>query len=285
MAFFEFMRRRISGTQGLRSSLSDPSRNSVEQALVETVTKKDGHELLLIAYRTKEGGPKLEVAPANRKWMNETSPGFANRCLPLRIANQAGWFLLNHESIEVVWNGQASVNDLTFLSGSLDGQFARSHFGHGILTWQIPYLFRTPTGYNLYVRGPTNWCKDGACPLDAVVETDWPTSTFTMNWKITRVGVPVRFEKDEPICMIFPIARGEIEKFQPEVRRISEDPELERKYKEWKLSRELFNRGSEDSTGSQQTWQKHYYLGTTLDGKEFAEHQVKLKVRTFKTFD
>src|SRR3712207_8402233 len=34
---------------------------------------------------------------------------------------------------------------------------ARSHFGSGILTWNLPFLFRTPPGYNLHVRGPANW--------------------------------------------------------------------------------------------------------------------------------
>jgi hypothetical protein len=39
---------------------------------------------------------------------------------------------------------------------------AISHFGSGILTWNVPYLFRTPPGYNLLVRGPANWPKDAA---------------------------------------------------------------------------------------------------------------------------
>ena len=246
--------------------------------------KSTQEDLHLVAYRVKEYSLKVEVASANRGWMDRTSSGFANRCLPLRIANQAGWFILNPEEIEVVWDGREGVNSLTFTRGTMDERFFSSHFGHGILTWKIPYLFRTPQGYNLYVRGPANWCKDGAAPLDGIVETDWAVSTFTMNWKITRPGVPIRFEKGEPICMIFPSPRGEVERFAPEVRNISDDPELEGRFKEWKQSREEFNQRMRVS-GSTRDWQKHYYLGKTLKDELFPAHQVKLRVRKFRNLE
>ena len=38
--------------------------------------------------------PRIIPAPANRVWMDDGTQGWANRCLPLRIANQAGWFVL-----------------------------------------------------------------------------------------------------------------------------------------------------------------------------------------------
>jgi hypothetical protein len=284
MLFRKLLRRRTpdQGNRFLEPSDMPCERNDLLKT--EANTENRLRELLLLAYRVKDGGPTLDVAPANRKWMNDTSSGFANRCLPLRIANQAGWFLLNHQRVEVIWDGRTSVHGLTITHGTLDGLHLASHFGHGILTWKIPYLFRTPPEYNLYVRGPANWCKDGACPLDAIVETDWTVSTFTMNWKITRVGVPIRFEKDEPICMIFPISRGEVERFQPEIRRLSDDKELEVEFKEWKASREAFNRQIQEPT-SVRTWQKHYFVGKTITGNVFDRHQVKLKVRKFKVPD
>lgn len=245
---------------------------------------RQGPDLQLIAFRTKDGGPKIEVATAARRWMNETTIGFANRCLPLRIANQAGWFIVSHEQVEVVWDGGVGVNSLMLTRGTMDDCFLASHFGHGILTWKIPYLFRTPPGYNLYVRGPANWCKDGATALDGIVETDWAVSTFTMNWKITRRGVPIRFEKGEPICMVFPIARGEIERFAPEIRRISNDPDLEVQFNEWKQSRDDFIRRIRSSI-SMRDWQRHYYLGKTVQGKVFQSHQVNLKIRKFRNVE
>jgi Family of unknown function (DUF6065) len=45
----------------------------------------------LIAYRTGNN-PKMSLAAAsaNRDWMDETDKRFANRCLPMLMANQ-GW--------------------------------------------------------------------------------------------------------------------------------------------------------------------------------------------------
>ena len=57
------------------------------------------------------------------------------------------------------------------------------------------------------------------------METDWLESTFTMNWKLTRANLPVIFEAGEPICMLVPHRRGELEAFEPEIREIREEPE------------------------------------------------------------
>ncbi len=146
-------------------------------------------------------------AAAKRRWMDETDASFANRCLPLLIANQWGWFILNDRKIELFWNGGPGIPDIHihYRSKSRREQVdpeklsAVSHFGHGILTFRIPYLLQTPPGWNLYVRGPANWCKDGACPLDGVAETDWSPAAFTVNWKITRKDTWIAFEGGEPI--------------------------------------------------------------------------------------
>jgi hypothetical protein len=123
--------------------------------------------------------------------MQATNERFANRCLPLLIANQAGWFLLNSHPIRVTWDGGNELSNLQveYLKG-FPPYPAVSHFGHGIVTWTIPYLFRTPPGYNLLVRGPSNWPKDGAHALEGIVETDWSVATFTMNWMLTRPNQP-----------------------------------------------------------------------------------------------
>lgn len=50
----------------------------------------EGRAPFLRAYRTSPSGMRLIPAPASRAWMNETTDSFANRCLPLKVANQAG---------------------------------------------------------------------------------------------------------------------------------------------------------------------------------------------------
>src|SRR5215210_2886065 len=123
--------------------------------------------LTLVAYRINRWPEmRLVTAPSSRDWMDATPNRFANRCLPLRIANQAGWFVLNSHALRVTWNGGNDLSDLEIESLNGEERYpASSHFGSGILTFNLPFLFRTPKGYNLHVRGPVNWPKDGAYPL------------------------------------------------------------------------------------------------------------------------
>jgi hypothetical protein len=184
----------------------------------------------------------------------------------------------------VTWNGGNDTSDIEI--ESLNGEevnFASSHFGSGILTWNLPFLFRTPPGYNLQARGPANWPKDGASPLEGIVETDWLESTFTMNWKLTRANLPVIFEAGEPICMIVPQRRGELEAFEPEILEIEQEPSLARAYERWGESREKFNRDLEvpDSEAVKRGWQKDYVRGMTVGGVRAKEHQTKLKLKDF----
>jgi hypothetical protein len=231
---------------------------------------------------------RLIPAPSNRHWMHATADHFAERCLPLVIANQAGWLILNSHSLRVTWSGG---NDLASIKidylRNLPPYPAVSHFGHGILTWHVPYVFKTSPGYNLLVRGPSNWPKDGVCPLEGIVETDWSVATFTMNWKLTRPNQSVTFEVDEPICMLVPQRRGELESFHPHVEAIDGEPELRRRYQMWSASRARFLRElrsplqSASSATARQVWQKHYFQGKSPSGDDTSEHQTKLKLREF----
>lgn len=238
---------------------------------------------VIVAYRTKGVPLKIVPATADRPWMGAFETAFANRCLPMRIANQAGWFLLNPAPVEIFWNGGRKQHDLkvrTLTNSKVCA--ALSHFGHGIVTWWLPYLFRTPPGFNMHVRGPVNFCKDGIIPLEGVVETDWSVASFPMSWKVTRVGAPIRFEEGEPICMISPLSRGDIEAFRPEIRDLECNPELERNFWLWSDSRKVFNEGLVHAP--RQKWQKHYFLGThpAEDAERFAAHQVRMKLRRFE---
>jgi hypothetical protein len=162
---------------------------------------------------------------------------------------------------------------------------AGSHFGYGILTWTLPFLFRTSPGYNLLARGPANWPKDGISPLEGIVEADWAVATFTMNWQVTRVGVPITFEVGEPICMLVPQRRGELESFHPTVVDVAADPEVLQGYQQWSESRDSFNASRPAPTSdpeSHKLWQRDYFRGTSPSGHTAPEHQVKLDVRPFQ---
>ena len=107
------------------------------------------------------GESLVEPAPFQRAWMEAMPSRAAYRCLPLLIANQAGWFVRLPTRVEAIWNGGDNVRDCEVTTENLGAPItAKSHFGYGIITWVVPYLFRTPPGYNLLARGPSNWPKD-----------------------------------------------------------------------------------------------------------------------------
>jgi hypothetical protein len=239
----------------------------------------------LIAWPT--GGPPMPIvtAPISRPWIDATEDRFAARCLPLLIANQAGWLILNSHTFRVRWAGGASANDLTivYLDGSRPYP-AATLFGHGIVTFHIPYLFRTPPGYNLLARGPANMPKDGAYALEGLIETDWAVATFTMNWKLTRADHIVTFEEGEPICMIVPQRRGELEAFRPRVEPLGAAPETKEGFETWATSRGRFLSGlmMYGKGRGRTAWQKHYFHGTSPSGVEADVHQRKLRLRPFE---
>jgi LPS sulfotransferase NodH len=240
--------------------------------------------LPLIGYQLNPAAGAIVKAGADREWMDATAVRFAYRCLPMVIANQHGWLLLNKHKIVVIWNGgpDPAALKIQFLSGE-EPRDAVSIFGSGILTFTIGYLFRTPPGYNLHVRGPVNAPKDGIVALEGIVESDWTEATFTMNWKVTRPNHPLVFEEGEPIAMISPLKRGEVERFRPELHLIGEDPELAALHREWAQSRARHNADLNipDSQARKDGWQRHYVKGISIRKEPAREHQTKLAVAEF----
>src|SRR5262245_53393022 len=226
----------------------------------------------------------ISPAPGRREWMERTPQRFANRCLPLMIANQAGWFITLNEPVEVEWSGEDGLQEIQVFGSKLAETNVASHFGCGIITFKIPYLFRTPAGYNLLARGPANLWKDGIAPLEGLVEVDWAIAPFTMNWKITRPKHRIRFEKGEPICMIVPERRGSLEKFEPMILALDDDPILAAQYREWHKSRGQFivNLNAFEEEAVRAGWQREYFQGRTQDGAKVPQHQTKLELRPFR---
>lgn len=239
----------------------------------------------LVCYPTSGEPPTIIAAPVERDWMDDTQNAFAYRCLPLNIANAHGWLILNRAPFVAQWNGKTTLDAIRIEAVEAEGLslIASGHFGHGVLTFHINGLFRTEPGYDLWVAGPANVVKDAIQPLSAVVETDWSPFTFTMNWRFTRKNTPVAFERDEPICMIFPVPRGLIEKVEPEFRSLESDPDVEKAYQSWAESRLHFNKELmvQGSQAQKEKWQKDYFSGRGLLEAP-ADHRTKVKAKPFK---
>jgi len=226
----------------------------------EKVTLPESPQRLIAYQIDKDDCAPIRPALRERRWMDKAYQKFPYRCLPLVVANQYGWEILSTHAIRATWDGTSKPKGLYVQNMYGDGRLhCHSHFGEGVLTFQIPFLFKTPDGWNLMVRGPTNSPKDGIAPLDAIIETDWAHSTFTMNWRFTR-ACTVDFAVGEPICLFFPIQRGALEVFRGEFRMLECERELEKKFREWSASRDRFLSGLEKGKPEMvaQGWQKDY---------------------------
>jgi hypothetical protein len=120
--------------------------------------------------------------------------------------------------------------------------------------------------------------------LDGIIETDWLPYTFTMNWKITRPNRRVRFEKDEPICMIVPMRRTDLERFSPDVSNLTSQPLLQDSYLAWHEKR------LEKVRATPQMWnpsepvpkiQGNYIRGEGVLNERATQHQNKINVKDF----
>jgi hypothetical protein len=274
---------------GLLSSRATPPRSlpAVEPLDGGVEPAADGPEL--VAYRLAPGRDlPLVPGPGRRGWMDATVDRFAYRCLPLKVANESGWVLESEHTVLATWDGGPSLHSLevTCLRGHAPCP-AVSHFGHGILTWSLPYLFRTSPGWNLLMRGPANWPKDGASPLEGLIETDWTAATATMNWKLTRPGLTVRFDVGDPIAMLVPTRRGELEGVRPRFAELTDDTELAGRHRIWSASRMTFIGELPERTGAKsgELWEKHYMRGRDPDGQQAPEHQRKRVLQPFRPED
>ena len=217
--------------------------------------------------------------------MDETHSRFAYRCLPLIIANAMGWEILLPARVVAEWNGGTGLPDITVETDDPSwhsDQIALSHFGHGILTFPVGYLFRTDPGVAVWARGVPNCPKDGIAPLEGIIETDWLSFTFTMNWQFTRPGRVV-FEKDEPYCFITLVEYRALDDVIPEIVPMAEAPEVAAPYKAYQEARNNFNAAllQKDPNAVKQGWQKWYMRGEDPFGERANPiHVSKLDLAT-----
>lgn len=222
--------------------------------------------------------------------MNGTQDRWANRCLPLLMANESGWWILNPHAFTATWgggDGQATLSIEYDEDLPAPQRLASSDFGYGILTWGIPYVFSTDPGWDLLARGPANMPRDGISPLDGLIEADWSVSTFTMNWRFTRPGARVRFEAGEPFCTLVPQRRDDLESVVPRLRELDENPGLLAAHLEWGRRRhellvlKFVGQYGEVEGVARDSWQKDYFKGRKMDGGDVHGHRTVRRLRPF----
>jgi glycosyltransferase involved in cell wall biosynthesis len=135
-----------------------------------------------------------------------------------------GWDFLCPCAFEAVWHGGPGAGDVEIrfaenVSGTVN--FVQSLEGEGRLTFYSGYQCKTEAEHALWVRGPINAAKDGAVPLESVIDTSILPGTLTLHWRLTRPGQTVRFEAGEPFCTILPYPKAGLDDVTVEVMQLT----------------------------------------------------------------
>jgi hypothetical protein len=216
--------------------------------------------------------------------MDATPNHYAYRCLPLTIVNQTGLWIANPVGFSVLWRGDEASGSVVFRFDVVDDvwkNWINDQFGAGIVTWNTPFLFRTrPRGSRVLVCGPVNSFKPHVQPLTALIESDWMSMSFTMNWKIVTPQMPIRFEAGEPLFQIIPLISNvcrDLEEAMVTYRKLLDDPEMARAYQDWHDGRRRFHDQKREGMVKPDGWQKDYFQGRDTLRQDLApEHMTKV---------
>jgi len=261
--------------------MSDTSKNSAAETALCVDFFQIVDDQMMAKNRTDGCGFELQWADVRRQWMDDTHGAFAYRCLPLTIANQLGWHVTCPVGFTAFWRGDPATGSIDFTFDS-DPHFWKplinDQFGQGIITWNTPFLVRTkPVGTRLLVTGPANYFRRFAHPLTAVIETDWLTASFTMNYKIAVECEPVRFEAGEPLMQLIPIGGDlyrDLQGARVTYQRLIDDPEMHRLYTDWSSGRREFHQAKAAGQVKPDDWQKDYFRGRDVDGNAAQTHHA-----------
>jgi hypothetical protein len=218
----------------------------------------------------------VQPLPMKRSWMNEVVGTNAYQCVPMNIANQSGWVVLNPAEFCATWDG-GPTNEHLQVHYHEDPKinFAQSHLHNGTLTIVPDFIIRTPEGISTLVSGVPNYPIPRLTPLQAVIETDWLTFTFTYNFKFNIPG-EVIFRKGDPLFTFMPIKRGEIDQYSVTMKPISLDKDLHDEYLEYEKARN-------ESQGTDKGFQRFYSRGkSATKNYEIKNHQNQLKLNDVK---
>ena len=201
--------------------------------------------------------------PPRRSWMD--AQPFSYQCPPLVVANQWGWQITCPADVRVTWDGSSPPTGLRVEVESPYEVVIKSQFGEGIVTFSPPWLFRTPPGWDLMAKGPSNHWKPNGSPLEGVIETWWLPYTFTLNWKVVEPGV-IHFKRGEPLAQLVPVPHGTFRGSTLVEAPLSSEPDLEAEMNQWVAERRL--------RSGERTATHHLYR----KAEGIAEHLTKVTV-------
>ena len=209
-----------------------------------------------------------------RDWF---SPHFY-RCLPLTIGNQYGFTVSSEFDISFEWNGgdrpedskiyfNEQLNDID----NIKYPNLSSHFGHGIITINPPYSFRTPSGVNLITMNPPNYVIPNVTVMTGVVETDNLRRNFTFNLKIQIPNIKTTIPAGYPLAAFMPIPRYYCDEFNLNFAENLFSKEIIDE--ETKADKDADKYRNEVEPTLKNRVGKHYMQGKDVYGNKFKDHQ------------
>lgn len=202
------------------------------------------------------------------------------KCLPISIGNLQGFVFSLPFKFDVFWNGKQRPEDLFFKFYDDEKKFNNkshigivSHFGHGIITIDVPVLFKTPPNVSLMTIAPPNFLTPGMNPLTSVIETDNLRFTFTLNIKMNIENTWIHVKKDSPLIGIIPVPRNFCDSFDIVYGKdIFDSKEIEQ---ERLIAKEHKEKRKNLKNNSSYPWDRTYFNGTDIRGNVFENfHQL-----------
>ena len=270
---------------------SSNSPNSLGQDQHQYQPPQESSGQSLTAYRLGDTtGWSIEPAQRAREWMDRTPRKAAYWCLPVMMANQAGWVIRLPGTAVATWNGKDSADavklDFPGKGNRLAG-LVGTNFGAGIVSFALPWVFQTTEGTGLWVRGVPNAHTPDCVPLEGIVETDWSPFPFTMNYRIIKRNTQVYFPEGMELCMLAPVRMDLFEATQPRMEDVQSNPLLVEELRRHSEKRRM-QTGSlrpdasmVDSKGQTKPV-LDYFKGTTTDAdKKASKHRKAFELRGF----
>jgi hypothetical protein len=216
----------------------------------------------------------IQPATKKRDWF---TPHFY-RCLPLTVANQYGFMVTSQFDIEFEWNGGTEPSDTEFFFSDEELEYANKRypsvqtwFGHGIITLNMPFTFRTPPGVNLLTINPPNYFLPNITVMSGSIETDNMRREFTFNFKIQIPNIRIRIPAGTPLAGFIPIPRYFADEFKiVDAEDIFSDELCIEEYQaksDADIKRHTIEYKSRPAVG------RDYFRGMDVYGNKFKDHQ------------
>jgi hypothetical protein len=223
------------------------------------------------------------LKPLNENHERDWFTSHFYKCLPLSIGNLQGFAFSVPFDFSVIWNGGLQTEDIQIFDVKLDdidtemnNVYVSSEFGHGIFTVHFPLILKTPPGVNLMTIAAPNFPIAGISPMTGVVEADNLKFTFTLNFKVDLVNVPITIPKDYPIMGILPIPRYFCDSFKMiNAYDILDKDEIEEERRIANVHAKIRNQKNRDKGAADQ----QYFKGKDIENNKFKDHQLPIKTK------